>query len=214
MHFRNITLLIFTVFSCNTLLAQSDFKPMKDQVAFRNKIEKITNETQTIQCDFVQEKSLSFLNEKMVSKGKFYFKQTDKIRWEYDSPFSYIIVLNGGKLLIDDEGKKNEMDLSNNQTFKEINGLLSKTLQGDIFQKDDRFSKEVFENNAFVMVKLQPLTEAFKAYITEIKVFFDKKDMMVAKVEMVEGEDLTKIMFENRKINTNLPQNLFQVSSK
>ncbi|MEZ4947959.1 MAG: outer membrane lipoprotein carrier protein LolA [Saprospiraceae bacterium] len=187
---------------------------MKDQAAFRNKIEKITNETQTIQCDFVQEKSLSFLNEKMVSKGKFYFKQTDKIRWEYDSPFSYIIVLNGGKLLIDDEGKKNEMDLSNNQTFKEINGLLSKTLQGDIFQKDDRFSKEVFENNAFVMVKLQPLTEAFKAYITEIKVFFDKKDMMVAKVEMVEGEDLTKIMFENRKINTNLPQNLFQVSSK
>ncbi|MEZ4981906.1 MAG: hypothetical protein R2769_10030 [Saprospiraceae bacterium] len=73
-------------------------------------------------------------------------------------------------------------------------------MQGDIFQKDDRFSKEVFENNAFVMVKLQPLTEAFKAYITEIKVFFDKKDMMVAKVEMVEGEDLTKIMFENRKL--------------
>jgi outer membrane lipoprotein-sorting protein len=214
MHFRNITLLIFTIFSCSSLLAQSDFKPMKDQAAFRNKIEQITNETQTIQCDFVQEKSLSFLNEKMVSKGKFYFKQTDKIRWEYDSPFSYIIVLNAGKLLIDDEGKKNEMDLSNNQTFKEINGLLSKTLQGDIFQKDDRFSKEVFENNAFVMVKLKPLTEAFKAYITEIKVFFDKKDMMVARVEMVEGEDLTKIMFENRKININLPQNLFQVSSK
>ncbi|MEZ4981905.1 MAG: hypothetical protein R2769_10025 [Saprospiraceae bacterium] len=73
--------------------------------------------------------------EKMVSKGKFYFKQTDKIRWSMILLFSYIIVLNGGKLLIDDEGKKNEMDLSNNQTFKEINGLLSKNFAGRYFSK-------------------------------------------------------------------------------
>ena len=196
------------------LMAQDDFKPLKDPATFEKKVKEITDITKTIHCDFVQEKTLSFLNDPIVTKGVFYFQKEDKIRWEYEEPFSYVIVLNGGKLLIDDNGNQNEMDLSNNQTFKEVNSMLTRTLQGDILTKDERFSYDLFENKEFVMVRLVPTTDTFKAYIKAIKVYFDKKDMMVARVDMLEGEDLTKITFQNREINVKLAQNLFQTTGR
>lgn len=214
MDFRKIILFLSPAFLTVNLFAQADFQPLQDGIAFEKKIREITDQTRTIHCDFVQEKSLSFLNDPIVTKGVFYFKKEDKIRWEYKDPFNYVIILNGGKLLIDDNGNKNEMDLSNNQTFREINSMLTRTLQGDILAKDDRFSYQLFENKDFVMVKLEPTTEAFKNYINAIKVYFDKKDMMVARVDMLEGEDLTKITFQNRQINVNLPQNLFQTTGR
>ncbi|MCB0662952.1 MAG: outer membrane lipoprotein carrier protein LolA [Saprospiraceae bacterium] len=196
------------------LMAQDDFKPLKDPATFEKKVKEITDITKTIHCDFVQEKTLSFLNDPIITKGVFYFQKEDKIRWEYEKPFSYVIILNGGKLLIDDNGNQNEMDLSNNQTFKEVNSMLTRTLQGDILTKDERFSYDLFENKEFVMVRLVPTTDTFKAYIKAIKVYFDKKDMMVARVDMLEGEDLTKITFQNREINVKLAQNLFQTTGR
>ena len=60
----------------------------------REQIESTATNMKTMQCDFVQTKYLRMLNDKMVSNGKMYYQQSDKLCWEYTSPYSYSFVLN------------------------------------------------------------------------------------------------------------------------
>ncbi|MBK8706321.1 MAG: hypothetical protein IPN33_23990 [Saprospiraceae bacterium] len=47
-----------------TANAQEGFRKMKDVEGFKQKLSNITKVTETIQCNFVQEKQLSFMKEK------------------------------------------------------------------------------------------------------------------------------------------------------
>lgn len=203
--------ILLLVFALSTI-AQTGFKKMTDTKAFEQKVNSIAEQTETIQCDFVQEKSLSFMTDKIVSEGRFFFKKEEQLRWEYTDPFSYIIILNDGKLMIDDEGNQNEINLKSNKTFQEINQLLTRSLQGDVLSQSDKFSYEIMEGEKQYLVKLTPTDQKMKEYMTRIDVYFDKADMMVAGVDMHEqSEDMTSIRFSKRKINESVPADMFRL---
>lgn len=192
--------------------AQTGFKKMTDTKAFEQKVNQIAEKTETIQCDFVQEKKLSFMTDKIVSEGRFFFKKEDQLRWEYTDPFSYIIILNDGKLMIDDEGNQNEINLKSNKTFQEINQLLTQSLKGNVLGETDKFTYEILEGEKQYLVKLTPIAKEMKEYMNRIDVYFDKTDMMVAGVDMHEqSEDLTSIRFSKRKVNEVVPASMFQL---
>jgi outer membrane lipoprotein-sorting protein len=77
-----------------SLAAQTGFKPVKDTLSLKEKINRISKETASLESDFVQVKTLSMLSEKITSKGHFCFKKDNLLRWEYVSPYTYIIVIN------------------------------------------------------------------------------------------------------------------------
>ncbi len=60
------------------LNAQS-FGPVKDEPGVRKKLAEISQTTSSIKSDFVQEKNLSMLSEKIISKGTFYFEKENKV---------------------------------------------------------------------------------------------------------------------------------------
>ena len=74
----------------------------------------------TMQCDFVQTKHMKMLNEKLVSSGKMAYKQSDKLKWEYTSPYSYIFILNGTKIYLNKGSRNDEIDVRQNKLFQEI----------------------------------------------------------------------------------------------
>lgn len=192
--------------------AQAGFKKMTDTKAFEQKVNQIAEQTETIQCNFVQEKTLSFMTDKIVSEGRFFFKKEDLLRWEYTEPFSYIIILNDGKLLIDDEGNQNEINLKSNKTFQEINQLLTQSLKGNVLGETEKFTYEILEGEKQYLVQLTPIAKEMKAYMNRIDVYFDKADMMVAGVDMHEqSEDMTSIRFSKRKINEAVSASMFQL---
>jgi hypothetical protein len=69
MYFTGILLVI----SAGVMKAQDQVKPMSDIPGFRSKLEEMSRAVQSISCDFVQEKSLVVLSEKIISKGVFFF---------------------------------------------------------------------------------------------------------------------------------------------
>ncbi len=52
---------------------------------------------QTLSADFVQEKNLKILVQPLVSKGVFYFKKPDSLRWEYKSPVRSVLLMHNGE---------------------------------------------------------------------------------------------------------------------
>ncbi|MEO8086712.1 MAG: outer membrane lipoprotein carrier protein LolA [Bacteroidota bacterium] len=189
--------------------AQAAMKPMIDTLSFKKGLEQFSKTTNSIQGEFIQEKKLKMLNDKVTSKGFLYFKKENKLRWEYSEPFSYIITLNNGKVMLKDEGKVTSYDANANKLFLELNDILVTCINGNIFQSK-KFSFKFLENEKYNAAELIPVNSAMRKFIDKIILYFDKTDFTVTKVEMLEpSENSTTILFRNKKLNTDIPEKYF-----
>lgn len=181
-----------------------------------NKLEKRLNShsasINTIYSDFTQEKHLEYLNDVVVSEGKFWFKKENKLRWEYTTPFKYTIVINNGKFIIDDGDDIKEYDVTSNKAFQEVNNLIINSVKGDLL-KDKKFTVTAFENTTTYKVKLIPKDKEMVKILSKIELYFSKKDLNIFKVKMIENaEDFTIISFKNKKINETIPTSTFIIN--
>ncbi|HEX8515859.1 MAG TPA: outer membrane lipoprotein carrier protein LolA [Bacteroidia bacterium] len=179
------------------------FSAMKDTTAFRQKMEAQSKLTNTIESDFTQEKYLSVMSENIISKGHFYFKKANMLRWEYTSPYTYLIAINKDKMFIKDNGKVNKYDINSNKMFKSINEMMVATVQGNLLNNKD-YKPRFYESEKFYLVELTPVQKATRDFLKNIYLYINKTDYSVEKVKMTEpSDDYTSIDFTNRK--TNLP---------
>lgn len=193
------------------LTVHQEFVPMKDIQAFRKGIEQMAASTTSIKADFKQEKYLSILSNKIDSEGVILFKKPNLLRWEYKSPFEYIIVLNGNEIVIKDQGKVNAFDIGGSQAFKEVNNLIINSVQGNVLDTE-QFHIEYYESEVLYLAKLTPKDAKMKQFLQGIDIHFDRKDFSVSKVKLVESEgDYTLITFSNKKLNENLPDASFSI---
>ena len=194
--------LIFQLSVIFSVAQEKGFKPIENAVSFKEKLNKLTENTTSIQCDFKQEKHLSFLSENIISKGKFAFKNPNLLRWEYAEPINYIIVFNDKNILISDDGKISSFDTQSNKMFSEINNMMVGTIQGSLFNDSERFSVKYFESEIQYLLELEPKMAEMKSMLKSIKIFIDKTDNSVSSIKMIEtSDDYTKIDFINRKLN-------------
>jgi outer membrane lipoprotein-sorting protein len=178
------------------------YKTMPDINKFKSGLNEKNKTINTIECDFVQEKNMAILSERIISKGHFYFKKANMLRWEYTEPYSYLIILNNNKVLVKDENKKSKYDLSSNNMFKEINNILLGSVQGELLKDETNYKPAYFENDKYYLIQLSPLTKMMKEYLKTIYIYFDKKDFSVISMKMVEpSDDFTLINFTSKKIN-------------
>src|ERR687898_850449 len=91
------------------------YKPVADLNSFKQIFTSAAKNTQTIKSDFVQEKSLSMLSEKIVSNGKFWFKKNNQVRMEYTQPFQYLMIINENNIYIRDGQKENKISTRSNK---------------------------------------------------------------------------------------------------
>lgn len=197
------------------LLAQfgfaQNFKSVKDTAALRLKVEQMSKTVNSIESDFTQEKNLSLLSEKILSKGHFVFKKENLLRWEYNTPYKYLIVINKDKIWIKDEKKTAKYDMNSNKVFKEINDIMIACVQGNIF-KSGKFKVAYFENDRYYKLELTPLQKNMKESLKKINMYFDKSVTSVTKLDMVEpNDDYTTLEFINKKLNGAVADNIFTV---
>jgi outer membrane lipoprotein-sorting protein len=205
-------IILFFIISINrsSLNAQEALEPVKDVESFKERLAKMAESTSTISCDFVQEKYLVVLSQKIISKGRFYFKKENNIRWEYTSPYNYLIIISNNQLFTSDDKSQNRYDLKSNKMLQEMNGFISGCVQGDILKNDKDYSIAYFENSKFYYVKLIPRSEKMRQMLNEVQIWFDKNDFSVSGLKMVEsGDDYTKIGFINKKLNIDIPLEKF-----
>ena len=209
---RHDVIIFFFMFPVFSVFAKEPLTEIKNPAAFKQKFSEATRQTQSIEANFIQEKNLSVLSEKIITKGRFMFKKEKKLRWEYTEPFHYLIILSDGTMFIQDEEKKSKIDIRNNKMFAEINSIIMGCVQGNLFNDEKKFLPSFFENNGFFMVKLKPLASNLKEYLSEIHIWFDKNDLTVTRIEMHEPSgDYTKIDFSGRKINANISDEKFLI---
>jgi outer membrane lipoprotein-sorting protein len=191
---------------------QIGFTPTADPADFRHRLEEATKKIHSIESNFVQEKNMSALSEKITSKGKFIFQKEKSLRWEYTEPYQYLIILHNDKFLVRDDAKVSKFDVQSNKVFREINTIILGCVQGTLLQDTKRFSAVYLENQNYYLVKLKPLTSPMRESLSEIRIYFDKQDLTVSKLEMQEvSGDYTNIAFTQKKFNMTYPDEKFNI---
>lgn len=208
---RKINILLFLLVVVCSLKAQyAGYSLINDPASFKEKFSLAAQKNQSIKSDFVQEKSLSMLSEKVVSKGKFWFKK-DMVRLEYTHPYQYLMIMNRGNIFIKDGQKENKISVNSNKIFKQVNKITVDCVQGTVLSNTD-FRTRIFEGKNSYMIELTPVAKGIKDLYKTINVIVDKKELSVMSIEMHEiSGDNTSLHFLNKELNTNIPDAIFSI---
>ncbi len=193
-----------------TAFAQT-FTPVKDVPAVVQKITDASKKINTIQCDIEQQKQVSMLTDKAISKGKFYFKRTNMVRIDYTKPTKNLVVMNAGKMMVQDDKKTSKMDMHRSKMFQQLSNIIIGSIDGSLFTGKD-FKVSYTESKTQVMVTLKPVSKTLANYLSTIELVLDKKDYTAVSLQMNEPSgDNTLLLFTNKQLNVAVADELFVV---
>ena len=207
---HKLCIFILQLFVVASAIGQpAGYSKIADEAAFKNKLAEISRSTNSISSDFIQEKNLSLLDEKVISKGTFRFKKENKVRMEYTDPIIYLMVINGDKITITDRQKSNSFSAGSNKLFNTINNIIIDCVKGTALNNKD-FANKTYTGDKLFLVELTPVKKDLKQFFTTIYVYLDKKDYSVAKIDLIEPSgDNTLIKFINKEINVTISDEVF-----
>lgn len=203
--------LFFLMALCLCLLNLSAQKVNEAKV--KQQINAVASKMKTMQCDFVQTKYLKMLNDKMVSRGKMYYQQSNKLRWEYTYPYTYTFVLNGSRVLIS-KGKRNDViNVNQSKFFKEIARIMMNSVVGKCLTDSKDFKVSLSGASAEYVATLYPQQKQMKQMFQKIILHFNKQNSTVSKVELIEKKgDRTIIELKNVKSNAPINAKVFGIN--
>lgn len=203
--------LFFLMALCLCLLNLSAQKVNEAKV--KQQINAVASKMKTMQCDFVQTKYLKMLNDKMVSRGKMYYQQSNKLRWEYTYPYTYTFVLNGSRVLIS-KGKRNDViNVNQSKFFKEIARIMMNSVVGKCLTDSKDFKVSLTGASAEYVATLYPQQKQMKQMFQKIILHFNKQNSTVSKVELIEKKgDRTIIELKNVKSNAPINAKVFDIN--
>ena len=205
---KRITISLLFLFSLFFSVAQAQ----GDDAQIRQKIAVAAQTMTSMQCDFVQTKQLKMLNDKMVSEGRMYYSQKDKLRWEYVKPYQYTFIMNGDRVLLKNKERSDVIDVRQNKIFREIANIMLNSVVGNCLNDDRSFKTSITTAGGQWVATLLPQRKDMKQMFQKIILHFDQQLPTVSRVELVEKNgDLTTIDLKNIRKNETIAPRTFAV---
>jgi outer membrane lipoprotein-sorting protein len=210
------TLILITAILLLSSLAFSqeplkEFAPSDKKAEIFNRIKEAAAGVQTLAGEFTQERHLDILKNQPVSKGKFYYKSPDCLRWEIYQPVIQGFVLNGdkGRRWQGRAGAQKSFDLKKEPVIKIISDQVFAWSRADFNKLEAGYDIAVEGENP-VVLKLTPRSNVEQKYLDYIRLVFSSSENYVSVIEIHEpGGDYTYIKFLDMKINMPLQEDLF-----
>ena len=198
------------------ILILSHIIPLSAQQLTEEQIKQKVNQTasamKTMQCDFVQTKHLKMLNNDFVSHGKMYYQQSNKLRWEYTSPYSYTFILNNDQVLLKNKQRNDLIDVKQNKLFREIVRIMMSSVVGNCLADDKNYKVSIATIGNEWVATLLPQRKDMKQMFQKLVLHFNAKKSVVNTVELYDKNgEKTIIELKNIRINETIPSNMFVI---
>ena len=196
------------------ILILSHIIPLSAQQLTEEQIKQKVNQTasamKTMQCDFVQTKHLKMLNNDFVSHGKMYYQQSNKLRWEYTSPYSYTFILNNDKVLLKNKQRNDLIDVKQNKLFREIVRIMMSSVVGNCLADDKNYKVSIATIGNEWVATLLPQRKDMKQMFQKLVLHFHAKKSVVNTVELYDKNgEKTIIELKNIRINETIHPHMF-----
>lgn len=202
---------ILTALLC--ILSFTGFAQTLEQSEIIGQINQASARMLSLECEFTQTKYLNILDDKMVSKGKMYYQQADKLRWEYVSPYTYTFILNQNQVMLKNESRTDIIDVNQNRIFKEIARMMMNSIVGNCLSDQKSFKTQVEDAGGEWIATLVPLKKDMKQMWNKLVLHINPDIKVVYKVEMHEPSgDSTIIDLTNIRTNGTINPEVFNIN--
>jgi len=207
---KNLVLLIGLFLCATSLSAQYQKATEEQKKEIVNKITQVSGDMTTMQCDFTQVKVLSFMDDKVTSEGKMYYKKTNKIRWEYVKPYKYVFSMDGQNVRMTTNGKTEKIPLKQSKMFEGISKIMVGGVSGTGLVDSPDFDSQFMVGKDDYQIILTPRKKEIKDLFSAVQLYVGKADSRISSVELVEnGGDKTTITLKDVKVNTTIDDKIF-----
>lgn len=191
------------------LFSQSGGNPEQE---FKIKLQKISNNNKTIQCDFVQHKKVKNMTQIVQNKGLFYYDNSGLMAMHYTAPKGDKIIMNGERFIIVTSGKKMSVDASSNPMMAQISYMMQACMSGDISKLGKGWSMNVEPIDNGYQVLLKPTVKRIQKYIVSMTMCFRDYDLTLDKLRIDEASGgYTEYTFMDKKMNKKIDRSYFAV---
>lgn len=200
-----ILTILFSLSSITSALAQT---------SAIDEISKASQAVGTVEADFTQTKRLKMLNDAMVSKGRMWCTQPNRLRWEYTTPYASLFILNDDKVLFRNSKRSNTLNANRHKRIREMIRIMIPSNLGKVLseKKDFHTTAETTENQH--ILALIPQNKELKQMFTRIVLYYDRKQAVVTKIEMYEKNgDSTTIQLSSIKKNIVINPSVFTLNN-
>ena len=172
---------------------------------------KTASSMQTMQCRFVQSKTMSMLAEPSVSEGKMYFASPDRLRWEYVKPYAFALVVNGERIVKITDDQVEALDGNSGRMYQGITSMIMSSASGKKLFDATTFDIVLYDDGAYWKAEMTPKRRDMKRMFSQLVFHFDKKTQVIDHVEFLDPKgDNTVIRFEEIRLNEKIGEEQFQ----
>lgn len=162
------------------------------------KVTEATTRIQSMQCQFTQRKQSSMLADEVVSQGKMSYSRPDKLRWEYLSPESFTLVVDGDSLTMLDAAGKPNRNANATRMVRGLTSMILGSINGDKLFDDRMFATQIFDDGKHYRAEMTPRRKEMQRMFQKITFLFDKNNHTISTVIMTERKgDATTIQFHH-----------------
>ena len=166
---------------------------------------------QTMQCRFVQSKTMAMLTEPSVSEGNMYFSSPDRLRWEYLTPYPFALVVNGERIVKVTDGQAEVLDGNSGRMYQGIVSMIMGSASVKKLFDATTFDIVLYDDGTCWKTEMTPKRRDMKRMFSQLVFHFDKKSQVIDHVEFVEPKgDKTVIRFEEIKLNEEIGEEKFR----
>ncbi len=171
------------------------------------RLKEVQDKTKDFSADLYQEKKVSLLRDKIISRGRIRFKKPDKVSIEFFHPESSQMVFDGKTVLLYYKEEK----MAERYSFRS-----TPAMERYLFFSRDPFQEKLAEwriledRESSLVLEIVPKVKDPLFVKTRLRV--SKKDWMVVGMEMIEKNgDTTSLRYSNMKVNTGLTDSDFEI---
>lgn len=165
----------------------------------------------TMQCRFVQSKTMAMLAEPSVSEGTMHFASPDRLRWEYATPYAFALVVNGERIVKVTDGNTEVLEGNAGRMYQGIVSMIMGSASGKKLFDPTAFDVVMFDDGAFWKAEMTPKRRDMKRMFSQLVFHFDKKTQAIDHVEFVEPKgDKTMIRFVDVRLNGSIDDSFFK----
>jgi len=201
-------LLPFLLLFLSTATFAQDWKPLGATDPTIAKLRKDLGAMTSIKGNIRQEKSFAFLDDKLVSTGYFIYRKENRLRWQFDKPIDYIILINENAMRLREAGEEKQYK-GMNKILRQVREIILGCIDGSIIDNAN-YKAAFFGNATSLKLDLQPKDRQLKEFIQRIEVEFAKEGNKLRSVVITDPSgDITHIHFTDIRTGQTIDEAVF-----